>query len=90
MPQLEILTREIKEVGTVGIRPRTREEIDTYNSADTVTAEIYDVLQRTELRGLNAPLMRQYYCAWGRDTGMGEAIRTYHPEFYKWLGCKGS
>lgn len=89
VPQLEILTREIKEVGTIGVRPLTKEEIDICNAADSVTAELYDTLQRADLRRLNAPPIRQYYCAWGRDTGMGRAIRTYHPEFFKWLGCKG-
>ena len=88
-PQLEILTREIKEVGQLGVRPLTKEEIDIYNSADSVTAELYDNLQRADLKGLNAPLIRRYYCAWARDTGMGRAIRTYHPEFFEWLGCKG-
>ncbi len=81
--------REIREVGTIGVRPLSREEIDAYNSADSVTAKLCDAMQGAGLRGLNVPLMREYYCAWGRDTGMGRAIRTYDSEFYKWLACKG-
>ncbi len=89
VPQLEILTREIKEVGTIGVRPLMKEEINIYNSADAVAAELRKAVQSADLRGLNAPLIRQYYCAWGRDTGMGKAIQTYHPAFFKWLSCKG-
>ena len=86
-PRLELLAKEIKVVGTIGVRPLTQEEIAVYDTGDAVAAQVYEASRRTDAKALDAPSVRKYYCAWSKDSGVGKNIRSYHPEFFKWLGC---
>jgi hypothetical protein len=86
-PQLEVLAKEIKAVGTIGVRPLTKEEADVYDTGEAVAAQVYEASRRTDTKALDAASTRRYYCAWSRDTGQGDNIRSYHPKFFKWLGC---
>jgi hypothetical protein len=85
--QVEVLAKEINVVGTIGVRPLTKEEIAVYDTGDTVVAQVYEASRRTDAKALDAPSVRKYYCAWSRDSGVGKDISSYHPEFVKWLGC---
>jgi len=87
-PQLEILAKEIKEVGIVGVRPLKKEEIAVYKAEESVVAQVFEASRKTGTKAMQAPLIRQYYCAWSKDTGVGDAIQQYHPEFFRWLGCR--
>ncbi|MBZ5565159.1 MAG: hypothetical protein LAP13_22400 [Acidobacteriia bacterium] len=86
-PHVEILTREIKILGTVGVRPLTNDEVRIFQQGDAVEKQIHAVLSQTDLKGLDAKAVRGYYCAWCQNTGMDEQIRKLHPEFFKWLSC---
>ncbi len=85
--QVEVLAKEINVVGTIGVRPLTQEEIAVYDTGDAVAAQVCEASRKTDAKGLDAPSVRKYYCAWSKDSGVGENIRRYHPEFFKWLGC---
>ena len=86
-PRVEVLAKEIKVVGTIGVRPLTKEEIAVYDTGDAVVAQVYEASRKTDAKALDALSVRKYYCAWSKDSGVGENIRRYHPEFFKWLGC---
>lgn len=86
-PQLEILAKEIKVVGTIGVGPLRQEEVAIYGSREVVVAQVWEASTKTDAKALDAPSVRKYYCAWSKDSGVGENIRRYHPEFFKWLGC---
>ena len=86
-PRLEVLAKEIKAVGTIGVRPLKQEEIEVYKSSDSVVAQVCEASTKTDAKVLDASSVRKYYCAWGRDSGVGGDIRSYHPEFFRWLGC---
>jgi len=86
-PRLEILAKEIKVVGTIGVRPLTKEEIAVYDTGEAVAAQIHEASKKTDTKALDAASARKYYCAWSRDSGQGENIRSYHPQFFNWLGC---
>jgi hypothetical protein len=88
-PQLEILEMVIREVGIIGVRPLSKDEIAVYQDSASAAAQIIEASTRTDARTLAVTLIRQYYCAWSRDAGVGEVIRPYHPEFFRWLDCKG-
>jgi hypothetical protein len=85
--QVEVLAKEINVVGTIGVRPLTQEEITVYDTGDAVAAQVCEASRKTDAKALDAPSVRKYYCAWSRDSGQGETIRRYHPEFFRWLGC---
>jgi hypothetical protein len=86
-PRLEILAKEIKVVGTVGVRPLTQEEIAVYGTGDALAAQVYEASRKTDAKALDAASARKYYCDWAKDSGVGEDIRRFHSEFFKWLGC---
>jgi hypothetical protein len=86
-PQLEVLAKEIKVVGTIGVRPLTKEEIAVYSTGDAVEAQVYEASKKTDTKALDAASARKYYCAWSKDSGVSKDIRTYHPAFFRWLGC---
>jgi hypothetical protein len=86
-PRFEVLAKEIKAVGTIGVRPLRREEAEVYRSGDSVVGQVCQASTKTDTKALDASAVREYYCAWSRDSGQGERIRSYHPEFFKWLGC---
>ena len=86
-PRLEVLAKEINVVGTIGVRPLTQEEITVYDTGDAVVAQVCEVSTKPDAKVLDAPSVRKYYCAWSKDSGVGKDIRTYHPEFFRWLGC---
>ena len=84
-PQVEILTRDIKILGTVGVRPLTSAEARIFQQRDAVEKQIYVVSSQTEMNGLDAKAVRGYYWQWCWNSGMAEQIRKLHPEFFKWL-----
>jgi hypothetical protein len=86
-PRLEVLAKEIKVVGTIGVRPLTQEEIAVYDTGDAVAAQVCEASRKTDPKALDAPSVRKYYCAWSKDSGVGDDIRKYQPEFFRWLGC---
>ena len=86
-PRLEVLAKEINVVGTIGVRPLTKEEIAVYDIGDPVVAQVYEASRKTDAKALDAPSVRKYYCAWSRDSGVGHDVRKYQPEFFRWLGC---
>ena len=86
-PQLEVLAKEIKVVGTIGVRPLTKEEIAVYDTGEAVAAQVYEASRRADTKALDAASARKYYCAWSKDSGVGKDIGSYHPGFFQWLGC---
>jgi hypothetical protein len=86
-PRLELLAKEIKAVGTIGVRPLTKEEIAVYRTADAVAPRVHEASRRTDAKAIDAPSVRRYYCAWSKDSGVGDDLRKYQPEFFRWLGC---
>ena len=86
-PRLEVLAKEIKAVGTIGVRPLRQEEIEVYKSSDSVVAQVCEASTKTDAKALDASSVRKYYCAWSRDSGVGNDIQSHHPDFFRWLGC---
>ncbi len=84
-PQVEILTREIKVLGTVGVGPLMIAEARIFQQRDAVERQIYAVSSQTDMNGLDATAVRTYYYHWCWNTGMTEQIRKLHPEFFQWL-----
>jgi hypothetical protein len=84
---VEVLAKEIKVVGTIGVRPLTKEEIAVYDTGDAVATQVYEASRKTDSKALDAPSVRKYYCAWSKDSGVSKEIGTYHREFFRWLGC---
>jgi hypothetical protein len=88
-PQLQILDRVIKEAGVIGVQPLGKNEVAASMDGDSAAEQIIQASTRTDAKPLATPLIRQYYCAWNRNAGVAEAIRPFHPEFFKWLDCRG-
>ncbi len=86
-PRVEILTREVKILDTIGVRPLTRDEVRIFQQRNAVEKQVHAVSSQTDLKGLDAKAVRGYYCPWCRNTGMAEQIRKLHPEFFRWLSC---
>jgi hypothetical protein len=86
-PRLELLAKEIKVVGTIGVRPLTKEEIAVYDTGDAVAAQVCEASRKIGTKALDAASVRRYYCAWSKDSGVGDDIRKYQLEFFRWLGC---
>lgn len=86
-PRLEILTREIKQVGTIGVLQFPQGEFTVYDDRVIFEKELFEAAKRSDVRFIQELQAKQFYCAWSKDTGMGEQIQRYHPEFFKWLAC---
>jgi hypothetical protein len=86
-PRLDVLAEEIKVVGTIGVGPLSQEDIELYKSRDSGVAQVCEASTKTDAKALDASAVRRYYCVWTKDSGQSEKIRSYHPEFFKWLGC---
>jgi hypothetical protein len=70
-PQLEVLAKEIKVVGTIGVRPLTPEESTVYQAGESVEAQLCEASTRKDAKVLDASSTRKYYCAWSKDSGVG-------------------
>jgi hypothetical protein len=88
MPRLEILTREIKELRIIGVRPLSAEEATVYSAASSVAAQLGESVRNGDLKAIDTTLMKKNYCFWSKNTGTGDALRAFHPDFFNWLGCK--
>jgi len=86
-PRLEILSREIKQIGTVGVQSLPQGELTLYDNRVIFEKEIFEAAQKSDARLVKDPDAKRFYCTWGKDTGAGAAIRRFHPEFFKWLAC---
>jgi len=87
-PHLEILTRQIKEIGIQGVRPLRAEEIAVVKSYDAVEAQLYKLSREAARGNIDAPAIQRYFSLWCETSGtVAEQIRPYHKEFFHWLGC---
>jgi len=88
-PQLEMLTKGIKEVGIQGVRPLRDEEIKTLDQQAAVEEQIQTISKKTSLRGIDAKPLKQFFQLWCSTNGViVEQLRSKHPQFFDWVGCK--
>ena len=89
VPRLEILEKEIKQIGTQGVRPLRKEEIKMFDQRAAVEEQIRNLASRTSLAGIDSKPLRQFFQFWCSTNGViAEQLRPQHPEFFDWVGCK--
>jgi hypothetical protein len=88
-PQLEILTKKIKEIGIQGVRPLEAEELGVLKQAKQVEEQVYKLTQATSLRSVDSVTVKQHYQLWCSTQGaIAEQLRPQHKKFFDWVGCK--
>jgi hypothetical protein len=88
-PRLEILKKEIKQIGIEGVRPLRQEEIKIFDQRATVDGEIRNLASKTSLAGIDPKRVRQFFQFWCSTHGViAEQLRPRHPQFFAWVGCK--
>jgi hypothetical protein len=88
-PSLEILNKQIEEIGPQGVRPLMAEEIAVLDTEDAVEKQLWELSRRTGLGGTADDSVKRYYRLWCQTNGtVAEKIRARHKQFFDWLGCQ--
>jgi hypothetical protein len=88
-PRLEILEKEIKQVGIQGVRPLRKEEIEIFAQRAAVEEQIRKLATKTFLAGIDPQPLREFFQFWCSTHGVvAEQLRPRHPQFFAWVGCK--
>lgn len=88
-PELEILSKGIKEIGIQGVRPLREEEIKIFNQRAAVEEQIQTLSRKTSLHAIDAKRLKEFFQLWCSTNGViAEELRRKHPQFFEWVGCK--
>lgn len=85
-PQLELLSKTIRESGIQGVRPLSKAEISIYKGGETLKAAILGMKTAPDRK--LAARIKAYYCQWLRHNGrISSHIVPNHKPFVHWLAC---
>jgi len=87
--QLEMLTKEIKELGIQGVRPLQEDEVKISRQRALVEEQILNLSTKSSVAGFDAKPVKQFFRVWCSTNGViVEQLRSKHPQFFGWVGCE--